>query len=532
MTISLGIASVLLFFGADQPALSTKVVDPKPVAQHGRNHRNVVLIVADDLNMHLGCYGNPVHTPNLDRLAARGVRFDRAYCQYPLCNPSRTSFLSGKRPASTGVLDNTTRPHDHSAGEVPYLPEHFRTHGYQTARFGKIAHNSFEDAISWDVSYSPPVFSNATRKRFDELWKAGEERSSKLDVTFAIIAKHQEFLTHQTGAAPIPRERGVAPNWSLRQMLWYAATVHHQQLTDDGADEPDALATSRAVEFVEGPHERPFLLSLGFYRPHLPWVAPASYFDLHPTSKIALPFMPPEDGVNVPFVAKTPLGLLFSNPSDDDSARRAIQAYHATISFMDALVGRLLNSLERRGILESTAIVFVSDHGYHLGEHRGLWHKLSLFEESVQVPLIVSAPGFASGQSASGLVELVDLYPTMTELAGIPSPGKLDGRSFVPLLSQPHRPGKEAAYSELIRQGMGDVRGRSVRTERFRYTDWGAHGEELYDHPSDPGEHRNLAPLPAYASIRATLRELAARNWPDMSGAPSRSVIGHAAIGH
>jgi iduronate 2-sulfatase len=406
---------------------------------------NVVFIVADDLNVELGTYGSPiVHTPSIDRLAARGVRFDRAYSQFPVCNPSRASFLSGRRPETTGVLNNTTDPRKRLAG-VTLLPEHFQKHGYKTIGMGKIAHDTFPESVSWDVYEA------------------------------AYGAKQVE-----------PKGWGIA--------------------RAKEAELPDARLAQRAARLIEEFAGLRFLLAVGFSRPHTPLVAPARYFELYPADRMALPRQAPE------LLALIPRTALPRDPSFRDltpaGARQARAAYFASVSFLDAQVGVILDALDRLQLWERTVVVLTSDHGFLLGEHGG-WGKHGLFERIVRVPLIVAAPGAKAGVSSPRLVELVDLFPTLASLARLPLPDGLEGASFAPLLAQPERPWKRAAFSS-------DQRGQpaaSVRTERYRYTRWPRREQELYDYDRDPDENRNLAADPAQAGIITEMRKVLEAGW-------------------
>lgn len=414
-------------------------------AAHADGKVDVVLIIADDLNVEEGCYGSAaVRTPSIDRLAARGVRFDRAYSQFPVCNPSRTSLLSGRRPETTGVLNNTTDPRKRLEGIV-LLPEHFSRHGYRTLGLGKIAHDTFPDAVSWDV-YEP-----------------------------AYGAKQAE-----------------AKGWGVAKA--------------PEAELPDARLARRAAKLIEEVSGRGFFLAVGFSRPHTPLVAPARYFDLYPPDRIVLPRQPPELLTLIPRVAFT------HDPSFRDltetGARQARAAYFAAVSFVDAQVGVILDAIDRLGRWDRTVVLLTSDHGFLLGEH-GAWGKHGLFERVVRVPLIVAAPGARAGSSSPRLVELVDVFPTLAELGGLPVPQELEGTSFAPLLSEPTRPWKLAAFSS-------DQRGQpavSVRSERYRYTRWPRRELELYDYETDPDENRNLAGDPGQAGVLAEMQKLLDAGW-------------------
>lgn len=448
-----------------------------PAAAEQRQKLNVLFITADDLNTRLGCYGDPlVRSPNIDKLSREGVRFDRAYCQYPLCNPSRASFLTGLRPDTTKVYENAT----HFRKNVPEavtLSQAFRNAGYSVARVGKLYHygvpgqigtSGLDDEPSWDRVVNP-----RGRDKTDE-------------------AKVFSLKPGQYGGT----------------LSWLAAE-------GDDAEQTDGIGAAEAIKLLEENKDRPFFLAVGFYRPHTPYVAPKKYFDLYPLDKIKLP--PPDDRKSAPRPA-----YASSHPEQDamsDAERReAIQAYFASTTFMDAQVGRVLDALDRLDLRDNTVVVFLSDHGYHLGEH-GLWQKMSLFEESARVPLIVSVPGAkGNGGASPRTVELVDVYPTVLEACGLTPSGtpKPDGTSLRPLLEEPAAPWDEPAYTQVRRgnpnaqpRQQGQRRnpafmGRSVRTETWRYTEWGDGGErgkELYDHNADPHEMKNLADDPKHAQV-------------------------------
>ena len=402
---------------------------------------NVLFIIVDDLNTSLGCYGNPVvRSPHIDRLAQRGMRFERAYSHYPICNPSRTALLTGKRPSTTRVFDNETPPRKFLPTS-PVLPEYFRQHGYFTARVGKIAHGPYEPHFKWDLTDDPP----RTGREREETWRA------------------------------------VA-----------------------GADTevPDGFTAPRVAKLLEQRKGGPFFVAVGFDRPHLPFIAPQKYFDLYPLDKIVLPKDPPNVRQGAPSIAFTSTRGEWDNEAQH---RQVIAAYYACISFIDAQVGIILDALDRLGLTENTIVCFVSDHGFHLGERGGLWRKSTLFEESLRVPLII-----ASGQKTGvcgRVVELIDLFPTLVELCGLPKPPDLEGRSLRPWLDEPTAPSDKPAISFLIRETvLGPVIGQSIRTERWRYTDWGYRGKELYDHQTDPGEFINVVGAPQNAEMVKNLR--------------------------
>ena len=446
------------------------LVAAAPVAAQVRRP-NVLIITADDLRNDLGAYGHPqVKSPNVDRLAGRGVRFDRAYCQYPVCNPSRTSFLTGLRPDTTGVLDNRT----HFRKTIPNvvtLPQHFRANGYAAVSLGKIFHRGQTMEDLRPEMDDPPSWDEARYFQATPAGLKGEGRN----------------LT------------GGRVEWCR----WLAA-----EGTDE--DQPDGQIAAAAVAWLEArskdPAPRPFFLALGFHKPHDPFIAPKKYFDLYPLDALE----PPAQGAAAAVDVAIPGGQ-WKKEFDrftDRERREFLRAYYAAVSFTDAQVGRVLDALQRLGLADDTVVVFLGDHGYHLGE-RGWWNKNTLYELSARVPLIVVAPGAkAAGKASPRLVELLDLYPTLLDLCDLaPPPQRLEGQSFRPLLDDPEGPGKEAAHTQ-VRRGRTD--GRSVRTARWRYTEWdgGRRGVELYDHADDPAEQKNFAGDPRHKQTVEALSAL------------------------
>ncbi|HKS37183.1 MAG TPA: sulfatase [Verrucomicrobiae bacterium] len=451
-------------------------IESKAAANAADRKPNVLFIASDDLNNALGCYGHPlVKSPNIDRLAKRGMRFDRAYNQFPLCSPSRVSLLTGLRPDTTRIYNLQTDFRKTALSNAVTLPQMFRQNGYFVARVGKIFHygvpgqigtTGLDDPQSWDRVINP----------------RGRDKDEE-----------GKLINHTP-------KRGLGSSLSF--------------LAADGADEEqtDGKAATEAIRLLEETKDKPFFLAVGFYRPHCPYVAPKKYFDLYPLQKVKLPKDPPNDLKDIPEPAQ------WTRPPNwglsEQQLREALQAYYASITFMDAQLGRLLDALDRLKLAENTIIVFWSDHGYLNGEH-GQWMKMSLFEESARVPLIIAAPAAkAKGKASARTVELLDIYPTLAELCGMTPPSSLHGRSLRPLLDEPKAQWNKPAYTQVTRgSGQNRFMGYSVRTERWRYTEWdeGRKGVELYDHDKDPREFTNLANDPKYSKTLAEMKELLAK---------------------
>src|SRR4051812_15938820 len=450
---------------------------------YGAERPNVLFIYSDDLNMNVGCYGDtPVKTPNIDRLAARGVRFDRAYCQFPLCNPSRASAMTGLRPDTLKGYDLQTNLRQ-GHPRIVTLPQLFKNNGYFSARVGKIYHygvprqigsGGMDDPDSWDLAINP-------RGR-------DKDEEDKIHV-----------LTRGTGTT-----LGFTMSWL--------------DMDSRDEDQTDGQATTESIRLLErfAKEKRPFFLATGYFRPHVPFVAPKKYFDMYPKKSIKLASGPKDDLDDVPRPAITirPANYGLSESDQKDCKR----AYFASISFVDSQVGRLLTALEQSGLKGNTIVVFVSDHGYLLGEH-GQWQKQLLFEEANRVPLILAGPNISGRGGSPRTVEMLDLYPTLVDLCGLAVPKhKLEGKSLKPLLTEPTAEWNRPAYSQVQRgtdqtPAAPSLMGRSVRTERWRYTEWddGKVGAELYDHDNDPHEYKNVAKDESQASVVANMRELLRR---------------------
>jgi uncharacterized sulfatase len=423
---------------------------------------NVLFIIADDLNCHLGCYGNKtVKSPNIDRIASLGVRFERAYCQYALCNPSRSSFLSGRRPETTGVVGQVDAVRDKLPRAI-FLPQLFRENAWFVAGAGKVFHSPKQnDAKSWDVY---------------------EDRPSDDPQEIAAIKRRYDNP---------PDKR--TPDWAM--------------LDGTGDKTMDGRTATRIAELMRDnvKQGKLFFLAAGFKKPHLPWAVPRTYFELYPAGRVTAPVESPLKGV--PAIAL----MTELTPSPAPKSRtEAMAAYYAAISFADSQVGRLLKQLDDLNLWDTTIVVLIGDNGFHLGDHEGLWSKLTNFEEAARVPMIVVAPGFGRGTTSSRPVELLDLFPTLAELCGLARPDGIEGASLVPLLRRPDASWDRPAHTLVYHK---EVRGNSVRTERWRLTEWddGGQGTELYDHDNDPGECNNLANDPSQRRRVEELRKLLKR---------------------
>ena len=441
---------------------------------------NVLFIAADDLSCALGCYGDPIaKTPHLDQLAASGVCFLNAYNQLPLCNPTRASVMTGLRPDTIKVYDLDR----HFRDEVPdavTLSQQFMKHGWWAGRVGKIYHynvpasigtNGFDDPPSWQKTVNPKG-----RDKTDESLIFNAEPHRKISAALS----------------------------------WLAAEGRDEEQTD-------GMVATEAIKLMEEKREEPFFLAAGFFRPHTPYVAPKKYFDMYPLEDLRLPYAPSNDRDDIPTAAFAHNCPVPHYGLDEPTCLQAMQAYYACVSFVDAQVGRMLDALDRLQLSDRTIVVFWSDHGYHLGEHDGIWQKRTLFEQGARAPLIIRNPSSkGNGQPCRRIVEFIDIYPTLTELVGIPTPQAVEGHSLVALLDDPLTRWDRFAITQVLRPADHRldtaVMGRSIRTERWRYSDWaeGKKGLELYDHFADPMEFENLAlnPTRKNKSVMSRLRRL------------------------
>lgn len=461
------------------------------------SHYNVVFIAVDDMNNKAAVFGFPsVLTPNLQRLKKRGTVFTNAYCQFPMCNPSRTSLLSGWRPDKTGVYTNDTRPRSVMGPDVKFLPEYFKMYGYHTERVGKILHGDFENDIAWDYS--------------DSLY-IGE-------------------LRYDEGSQNLTSKKDGGGSW------W--VTRYPDDSTANG------VLVRRMLGRIALNPPQPFFMALGL-TVHNPFTPSINYWNVYgdqsapqllPVNRqgqkdglsgsgsgnIALPNTPAGDRNDVP-----PVAFPSQVSKSVTEWQNTVHAYYAEVTGMDKQLGLLFDDLERRGLWDSTVIVFWSDHGQHLGEHEGTWLKNTLFEESAKAPLIVCMPGKRAAVSKA-LVEMVDIYPSLAEICGLPAPTGMEGLSFVPLLDNPALPWKRAAFTQVQRYNNPPVNEYGVVTSQFRYNSWGIEGEELYDHKADPFEYVNQALNPAYAKTLTNMRRLLAAGWTSVL--PKSSSVSISAV--
>ena len=428
---------------------------------------NVLLIIADDLNCDLGAYGNViVQTPNIDRLAEKGVLFENAHNQYPLCGPSRASFMTGMYTNQTNITKNNINIRN-SVPDVITLGQRFRQQGYQSVRIGKMFHydnpsaigtSGNDDIYSWDQTINP----------------YGRD-------------KLEEFKINTLS----PRKYGGTLSW----------------LSADGEDEEqtDGIGASEAIKKLDffQKNNTPFFLAVGFFRPHTPFLAPKKYFDLYEKEKIEIPKISsdylstlPEPAVKSIRAKKNQLNL------KKERAQEIKEAYYATISFVDAQVGRIIDKLESTGLDKNTVIVFTSDHGYHMGEH-GHWQKQTLFENATRIPLIISIPNLKNkGKKSNSPVELIDLYPTLMDILNINTPKHVVGKSLEPIIKNVDTTIRGSALTRWRN-------GYSIKTKRYRLTKWGKNGElgyELYDHKNDKNELNNLEKNEDYSKILDSLK--------------------------
>lgn len=425
-----------------------------------KTDKNVLFIVVDDLNTTLGCYGHPtVKTPNIDRLAKMGVQYNHAYCNYAVCGPSRSSFLTGLKPETTTILDNR-KPLQSVLGDRITLPYLFKQNGFYTMSLGKVFHGPKEhnDLKAWDEIYGyGPTF----------IGKTGEKRNMT--------------------------------NGVLKWCEWMAAE-------GDDEDQPDGQIARKAVEFISAKKDKPFFLAVGFHKPHDPFFAPKKYFDMYPLEVCNPPVLP--EGWKPPFKHTLPTETAVFNKFTDQDKREFLRSYYACTSFLDAQVGKLLKALEETNQLENTLIVFFGDHGYHLGEHNW-WNKVTIFEKGTRAPFIMAGQSVGKkGVVSDAMFEYIDIYPTLADLLKLKNvPTYLEGKSFAKVVNNPSKPFRSHVEAVVSR---GDMLGRMVKNEKWRYIEWdkGQKGMELYDQVNDPVEYNNLATRPEYAKTIQEMKKL------------------------
>jgi iduronate 2-sulfatase len=421
---------------------------------------NVLFIVIDDLNNTLGCYGQEtVLTPNIDQLAETGIKFNNAYCNYAVCNPSRSSFLSGIRPENLGVLDNRVSLQS-LRGDRATMPQLFRKNGYYTMSIGKIFHGRGEknDPEAWDEEF---------KFKATDLGRTGEGRNI-------------------TG--------GV-----LKWCNWLIANGSDE-------DQEDGQTAQKAIEFLSSTHEKPFFLAVGFAKPHDPFHAPKKYFDLYPIEACNPPELP--EGWAPSYPHSLPSQTPVFNKFTDLDKREFLRSYYACTSFMDAQVGKVIAALEENGLKDNTLVVFFGDHGYHLGEHNW-WNKVTIYQKGHQAPMIILDPDSdKGGKSTDAMIEFIDIYPTLADLCDLDSiPDHLEGMSFASVVDNPDLSFRDEVHAVVRR---GPMLGRTVKNAKWRYIEWddGEKGIELYDQVNDPGEYFDLAQDSTYGDVIAEMREM------------------------
>ncbi|MEO6804386.1 MAG: sulfatase [Granulicella sp.] len=483
---SIGIAGTLL-----PEALASSVQGAPGHSSTVIKPMNVLFIAVDDLRPQMNCYGHKqMVTPNFDKLAAGSTIFRSNYCQQAVCSPSRTSMLTGCRPDTTKVYD-LVKFFRETLPDVVTLPQHFKKHGYFAEAVGKIFHEDLNDPASWSI---PAAFDTSAEELEQyQLRESYHEEAERL---------HQ-IPRHGLVYGP-PFEAANAPD-------------------DDYLDGRIATEAIRRLK-IQGAKklDTPFFLAVGFHKPHLPFVCPKRYWDLYDPSEIELPSYreKPKGADDLVMTHSDELrpyyGVPFSKePISDSLSRKLIHGYYAGVSFTDAQIGRLLTVLEQEGFADNTIVVLAVDHGWHLADH-GLFCKHTNFEHATHVPMMIRLPGMASSE-VDGLIENIDIYPTLCELAGLPAPEHVEGTSFVPLMHDPRRAWKTASFSQYPRPG--GIMGYSMRTKRYRYTRWiqtkdqAVVTEELYDYQTDPEETTNWVASQEHADVLGLLRRQSAAGW-------------------
>ncbi len=448
---------------------------PASASTDAKSRPNVLFIAVDDLRPQLGCYGHDeIISPNIDRLAREGLLFERTYCQQAICMSSRASLMSGYRPDKGGIFKNGAL-YEHVPDALP-VNQHFLDQGYEAVSLGKIFHHRSDEKRGWSREAFHPKGN----------W---EGRGYLTPEAIAAVDAYTE-------AHPNAHRQGLGPAFERAEVPDNAYA--------------DGMIADQAIAELNRLQDQPFFLAVGFKKPHLPFCAPEKYWALYDEDEIRLadnPFTPkgaPREALTSWEELRGYAGMPEKGGMPDGLARKLIHGYYACVSYVDAMIGRVLDELDRLGLRGNTVVVLWGDHGWKLGEH-GMWCKHTNFELDTHVPLIVSAPGMrARGGRTRALTEFVDIYPTLCDLAGLDKPDHLEGLSMAPLLDDPDQAWKEAAYSQYPR---GSTMGYSVRTDRYRYTEWrrAKDGEvrtrELYDHEKDPAENVNVVPDPGRRAV-------------------------------
>jgi len=477
----------------------------------GKRPPNVLFLMSDDMRVELGCYASMFHalTPNLDALAGSGVRFDRNYCQFPLCNPSRASLLTGRNPTRTGVLGNRT---DFRTAHPDWtsLPQLFRQNGYVSVRAGKIFHGGLDDPKAWDITTGGAAA--------EEGGMQSNGVGHVLDTSKIAERTERDLLS--------PKLAGPSGDDAVgRQRALYSDRII--VLDGNGEGHGDYNTADRTIENLRKYKDQPFFIACGFVKPHSPPTAPQKFLDLYDVDKIrltpdfaAMPTLPP--GFPPAAIRPHNADLFIGRGASEAEAREVIRAYIASISWVDWNIGRVIAELDRLGLRDNTIIVFAVDHGYQLGE-KGKWSKAgSLFEMGTRVPLMISAPGMTgNGQGCTRIVESLDIYPTLVELCGLPRQVEVEGESLVPLLRQPSAKWDRPGYTIWSEDGK-TIHGTAVRTEQWRYAEFGkdgVNGAMLFDPHADPLEMKNLADDEKHKSVVAELSALARQYASTLDGA-------------
>ncbi|MCM8527584.1 MAG: sulfatase [Lentisphaeraceae bacterium] len=435
---------------------------------------NVLFIISDDLSSRaLGCYGNDqCQTPNIDRLASQGVRFNNTYCQYPVCGASRASFMSGMYPHQTGVLGNNVSSFEKKLGSNYTMSQNFYKQGYYSARIGKIYHMLIPGNITEGVS--------------------GPDHAASWNEAFNF--QGDEWFSNGDAEAICNTKLNMDKTKHYR--LGFGGAFYSVKVPDSEANlQPDYRAASKTIELIGKQGDKPFFFGVGLIRPHVPLVAPEKYFNMYPPKKIKLPEIIEGDLNDIPKAGISKTSQSYGM-HEKIQQQKALAAYYASTTFMDDQVGRILDHLEKKKLRDKTIVVFTSDHGWHLGEHT-FWQKMNLHEEAAQVPLIISIPGQKPLVSNS-MTELLDLYPTLSDYCGIKTPDHVKGKSLRPIISQKSKEVREAAFTVLRKDCY------MLRTEKwafFQYGDKGEKGYELYDMKKDPKQYTNLAKNKEYSSV-------------------------------